>query len=109
LTSDKNDYVQLNPPGTATAALARTGPERLPWIAPSESNGYKLDRFRSPARGRDAPVKNALGSESPDSARRARCIELDRSVIDGPEEAARPAARERAAGPVVRVGPGVPA
>ena len=55
-------------------------------------------------------MRNALGSESPDSARRARCIELDHSVIDGPEEAPRPTARDaRAPGPVVHVGPGVPA
>lgn len=111
-------------------------------VAPTEANGYKLERFifdllpearavtlvEALREDEYAPVKNAQGSESPDSARRAldacarrwlasagwtlppanRWIELDHSVIDGPEEAARLSARDaRAAGPVVRVGPGV--
>jgi UDP-N-acetylglucosamine/UDP-N-acetylgalactosamine diphosphorylase len=75
-----------------------------------------------------APVKNADGGESPASARRALdacarrwlaaagwtlppdsvAIELDHSVIDGPEDAARLTVRDAtAAGPVVRLGPGV--
>jgi hypothetical protein len=73
-------------------------------------------------------VKNADGGESPASARRALdacarrwlaaaglhlppasvAIELDHSVIDGPEDAARLSVRDvTAAGAVVRLGPGV--
>jgi UDP-N-acetylglucosamine/UDP-N-acetylgalactosamine diphosphorylase len=75
-----------------------------------------------------APVKNADGGESPASARRALdacarrwlaaagwslppptvALELDHSVIDGPEDAAHLTVRDAAAaGPVVRLGPGV--
>lgn len=119
------------------------GPGGTP-VAPTEANGYKLERFvfdllpearavalvEAEREDEYAPVKNALGSESPDSARRAldacarrwlasagwtlppsnRWIELDHSVIDGPEEAASLPARDaRSAGPAVLVGPGVPA
>lgn len=122
----------------AIPCLARDGST----VAPTEANGYKLERFvfdllpearavtlvEALREDEYAPVKNAQGSESPDSARRAldacarrwlasagwtlppatHWIELDHSVIDGPEEAARLSARDaRAAGPVVRVGPGV--
>jgi len=76
-----------------------------------------------------APVKNAGGGESPASARRALdacarrwlsaanwklppdsvALELDHSVIDGPEDAASLPLRDAtAAGPGVRLGPGVP-
>ena len=75
-----------------------------------------------------APVKNADGGESPASARRALdacarrwlaaagwtlppssvALELDHSVIDGPEDALRLTVRDAtAAGSVVRLGPGV--
>jgi UDP-N-acetylglucosamine/UDP-N-acetylgalactosamine diphosphorylase len=75
-----------------------------------------------------APVKNADGGESPASARRALdacarrwlaaagwtlpppnvALELDHSVIDGPEDAAHLTVRDAAAaGPAVRLGPGV--
>ena len=74
-----------------------------------------------------APVKNANGGESPASARRALdacarrwlaaahwvlppdsvALELDHSVIDGPDDAASLPFRDAtAAGPVVRLGPG---
>jgi UDP-N-acetylglucosamine/UDP-N-acetylgalactosamine diphosphorylase len=113
-------------------------------VAPTEANGYKLERFvfdllpearavalvEAEREDEYAPVKNAEGSESPDSARRAldacarrwlasagwtlppaSCwIELDHSVIDSPEEAASLTARDaRSAGSVVLVRPGVPA
>jgi len=111
-------------------------------VAPREPNGYKLERFvfdllpeaRAPVmvealrEDEYAPVKNARGSESPASARRALdacarrwlaaagwqlppasvAIELDHSVIDGPEDAARLSVRDAtAAGAFVRLGPGV--
>ncbi len=111
-------------------------------VAPREPNGYKLERFvfdllpeaRAPvmveARREDeyAPVKNAHGSESPASARRALetctrrwlsaaglqlppdsiALELDHSVIDGPEDAASLSVRDAAAaGSIIRMGPGV--
>jgi hypothetical protein len=110
-------------------------------VAPPEPNGYKLERFsfdllpearsavRVEARREDeyAPVKNAHGSESPASARRApsACatrwlaagwtlpsppcwIELDRSRIDSPEDAASQIVRAAGApGSGVRVGAGV--
>ncbi|MGH9365833.1 MAG: hypothetical protein ACRD1B_11315 [Thermoanaerobaculia bacterium] len=100
-------------------------------VAPREPNGYKLERFvfdllpearalvMVEARREDeyAPVKNADGSESPASARRALEIctrrwlsaaELDHSVIDGPEDAASLSVRDAAAaGSVIRMGPGV--
>ncbi len=111
-------------------------------VAPTEPNGYKLERFvfdllpearsavlvEAPREDEYAPVKNAHGSESPASARRAldACarrwlgsagfalpsepcwIELDHSVIDGPEDAARLTVRDtRAAGSGVRIGLGV--
>ncbi len=110
-------------------------------VAPTEPNGYKLERFvfdllpearaavliEAPREDEYAPVKNAHGSESPASARRAldacarrwlesagwtlpseAClIELDHSLIDGPEDAAGLPVRDtRAAGSGVRVGPG---
>jgi UDP-N-acetylglucosamine/UDP-N-acetylgalactosamine diphosphorylase len=111
-------------------------------VAPTEPNGYKLERFifdllpearsavlvEASREDEYAPVKNADGSESPSSARRAldACarrwlapsgwtppaqpcwIELDHSLIDGPEEAAVLSVRElRATGAGVRVGLGV--
>lgn len=137
--------------GRADALLPlHASPKKIPYlaadgatVAPAESNGYKLERFvfdllpeatavtlvEGVREDEYAPVKNARGPESPDSARRAldacarrwlasagwalpsatHWIELDHSVIDGPEEAAGLPARDaRAADPVVRVGPGVP-
>lgn len=111
-------------------------------VAPREPNGYKLERFvfdlfpearalatvEALREDEYAPVKNADGSESPASARRALdacarrwlaaagwtlppssvALELDHSVIDGPEDAAHLTVRDAAAaGPVVRLGPGV--
>ena len=133
----------LLPLHASPKAIPFLAPDGSP-VAPREANGYKLERFvfdllpearavtlvEALREDEYAPVKNAQGSESPDSARRAldacarrwlasagwslppatRWIELDHSVIDGPEEAARLTARDtRAAGPVVRVGPGVSA
>jgi UDP-N-acetylglucosamine/UDP-N-acetylgalactosamine diphosphorylase len=137
--------------GRADALLPlHASPKKIPYlaadgatVAPAEPNGYKLERFvfdllpeavavtlvEGVREDEYAPVKNAKGPESPDSARRAldacarrwlasagwtlppatQWIELDHSVIDGPEEAAGLPARDaRAADPVVRVGPGVP-
>jgi len=111
-------------------------------VAPREPNGYKLERFvfdllpearalvMVEARREDeyAPVKNADGSESPPSARRALetcmrrwlsgaglqlppdfvALELDHSVVDGPEDAASLSVRDAAAaGSLIRMGPGV--
>jgi UDP-N-acetylglucosamine/UDP-N-acetylgalactosamine diphosphorylase len=110
-------------------------------VAPREPNGYKLERFvfdllpeaRAPVmvealrEDEYAPVKNAHGSESPATARRALdacarrwlaaagwalppaslAIELDHSVIDGPEDAARLSVRDAtAAGALVHLGAG---
>ena len=137
--------------GRADALLPlHAAPKVIPYVetdgstvAPTEANSYKLERFvfdllpearavtlvEGVREDEYAPVKNAQGPESPDSARRAldacarrwlasagwtlppatHWVELDHSVIDGPEEAAGLAARDvRAADPVVRVGPGVP-
>jgi UDP-N-acetylglucosamine/UDP-N-acetylgalactosamine diphosphorylase len=112
-------------------------------VAPAHANGYKLERFvfdllpearavalvEASREDEYAPVKNAQGSESPETARRAldACarrwlveagwtlpaepcrIELDHSLIDSPEDAAGYPARDaRAAGAAVRIGPGVP-
>jgi UDP-N-acetylglucosamine/UDP-N-acetylgalactosamine diphosphorylase len=113
-------------------------------VAPTQANGYKLERFvfdllpeahavtlvEASREDEYAPVKNAQGGESPETARRAldACarrwlleagwtlparagwIELDHSLIDGPEDAVRFPARDASmAGAAVRIGPGVPA
>ena len=132
---------ELLPLHASAKPIPYLGPDGTP-VAPPEPNGYKLERFifdllpeaRSAvlveARREDeyAPVKNAHGSESPASARRAlsACathwladagwtlpsppcwIELDHSLIDSPEDAASQIVRDAGApGSGVRVALGV--
>jgi UDP-N-acetylglucosamine/UDP-N-acetylgalactosamine diphosphorylase len=113
-------------------------------LRPAQPNGYKLERFVFDAlphaervavvevrrEEEYAPVKNAEGDDSPDSARRALLsqyrawleagairvpagapwIELDHSVIDGPDDARRIHLRDAAqAGDAIRIGHGAQA
>ena len=132
---------ELLPLHASAKSIPYVGPDGAT-VAPPEPNGYKLERFvfdllpearsamlvEALREDEYAPVKNAHGSESPASARRAldACarrwlagagwtvppppcwIELDHSLIDGPEDAASLTVRDaRAAGSGVRVGAGV--
>lgn len=110
-------------------------------VAPSTPNGYKLERFVFDAlaaadrvmiletRREDdySPIKNATGSDSPDTARRdlmavyrrwlsaagvegfeaTTAIEIDHSVFDGPEDLRASRIRRIAdAGGAIRIAPG---
>ena len=132
---------ELLPLHASAKPIPYVGPDGAT-VAPSEPNGYKLERFvfdllpeaRSAVlvealrEDEYAPVKNAHGSESPASARRAlsACaerwlagagwslpsppcwIELDHALIDSPADAASLPVRDaRAAGSGVRIGAGV--
>jgi UDP-N-acetylglucosamine/UDP-N-acetylgalactosamine diphosphorylase len=110
-------------------------------VAPTDPNGLKLERFvfdALPAAGRVmiletrreedySPIKNATGSDSPETARRdlmavyrrwlsaagvegvdaTAAIEIDHSVIDGPEDLRASRIRRIAdAGDAIRIAPG---